>query len=40
MLEDRSAFKVLTGKLQVRNFWASPGVGGRTILEWIFKKYE
>ena len=36
--EDRSAFKVLTGNPQERDFWAGVGVDGRTLLEWTLKR--
>ena len=38
MEEGRSAFKMLTGKLQERDLWGGLGVDGRTILEWTLKR--
>ena len=40
MEEDRNAFKILTGRLnlQERDIWGGLGVDGRTILEWILKR--
>ena len=35
MEEDRSAFKILTGK---PDLWGGLGVDGRTILEWTLKR--
>ena len=39
MEEGRSAFKILTGKPTAKRFQESLGVDGRTILEWLLKKY-
>ena len=38
MEEGRSAFKVLTGKLQEGDLWGGLGVDGRTILEWTLNR--
>ena len=35
----RSAFKILTGAPKKKNLEGGLGVDGRTILEWILKKY-
>ena len=37
--EGRSAFRILTVKLQEIDIYEGLGVDERTILEWIFKKY-
>ena len=39
MEEGRSAFKILTGKSAGKKNLGGLGVDGRTILEWILKKY-
>ena len=39
MEEGRSAFKILTGKPTGNRPLGGLGVDGRTILEWILKKY-
>jgi hypothetical protein len=31
-------YRVLVGNLRERDHWGDPGVGGRIILEWIFRK--
>jgi hypothetical protein len=30
----------LWGKLRERDFWGDPGVGGRIIVRWIFRKWD
>jgi hypothetical protein len=32
--------RVLVGNLRERDHWGDPGVDGRKILKWIFKKYD
>ena len=39
-MEDRTAFKIVTGKPTGRRPLRRLGVDERTILEWILKKYE
>jgi hypothetical protein len=36
--EGRGVYRVLVGKPEERDHWADPGVDGRIILRWIFKK--
>jgi hypothetical protein len=31
-------YRVLGGNLRKRGHWEDPGVGGRIILKWIFRK--
>jgi hypothetical protein len=38
--EGRGVYRVLVGKLWERERWEYPGVDGRIILEWIFKKWD
>jgi hypothetical protein len=38
--EGRGAYRVLVGNLRERDRWGDPGVDGRIILEWIFKKWD
>jgi hypothetical protein len=36
--EGRGAYRVLWGNVIERDHWGDPGVDGRIILRWIFKK--
>jgi len=36
----RSAYRVLLGNLRERDHLVDPGVDGRTILRWIFRKWD
>jgi hypothetical protein len=36
----RGVYKVLMGKLRERYHCGDPGVDGRIILRWIFKKWD
>jgi hypothetical protein len=38
--ERRGAYRVWWGNLRERNHLAGPGVDGRIILKWIFKKSD
>jgi hypothetical protein len=38
MGEGKSVYRVLVGKPGERKNWRDPGVDGRLILKWIFKK--
>ena len=40
MGERRGLYRVLMGKLRERDHLGDPGVDGRIILRWIFRKYE
>jgi hypothetical protein len=33
-------YRVLVGKPGGKRPWGDPGVGGRIILEWIFRKWD
>jgi hypothetical protein len=39
MGEGRVVYKVLVGKPKVKSHWGDPGVDGRMILGWIFRKW-
>jgi hypothetical protein len=36
--EGRDVYRVLVGNLKERDHWGDPGVDGRIIVRWIFKK--
>jgi hypothetical protein len=36
--EGRGACRVLWENLRERDYWGDPGIDGRIILRWIFKK--
>jgi len=38
MGESRGVYRVLVGKLRGRNHLVNPGVDGKIILKWIFRK--
>jgi hypothetical protein len=38
MWEGRGTYKVLVGRSEGRNHLEEPGVDGRIILKWVFKK--
>jgi hypothetical protein len=40
MGERRGVYRVLVGKSEGKNRWGDPGVDGRIMLEWIFKKWD
>jgi hypothetical protein len=40
MGEARGVYTVLVGKPEGRNHWGDPGVDGRIILGWIFRKWN
>ena len=40
MGERRGTYRVLVGKPKRKNHWEDPGVDGRIILKWIFKKLD
>ena len=40
MVEERGVYRVLVGKPGERDHWGDPGVDGRIILRWIFKKWD
>jgi hypothetical protein len=35
---ERGVYRVLMGKLEGKSHWGDPGLDGRIILRWIFKK--
>jgi len=40
MGERRGAYRLFEGNLGKRNHLEDPGVDGRTILKWIFRKWD
>jgi hypothetical protein len=38
--ERRGVYKVLVGKLRERDHLRDPGIDGRIILRWIFRKWD
>jgi hypothetical protein len=39
-VEGRGVYRVLRGNLRERDHWRDPGVDGKIILRWIFKKLD
>jgi hypothetical protein len=40
MGEGRGAYRILVGRPEGRNHLEDPGIDGRIILKWIFKKWD
>jgi len=40
MGEGRGVYRFWWGTLGERDHWRDPGVGGRIILRWIFRKWD
>jgi len=40
MCERRDSYRALVGKPEERGNWGNPGVDGRIILRWIFRKWD
>jgi hypothetical protein len=40
MRKERGVYRVLVGKPEGKNHWGNPGVDGRIILGWIFRKWD
>jgi hypothetical protein len=40
MGEGRCVYRFLVGKPEERDHWGDPGVDGRIMLGWIFKKWD
>jgi len=40
MGEGRGVYRVWWGNLGERDHWGDPGIGGRIILRWIFRKWD
>jgi hypothetical protein len=38
--EGRGAYRILVGRTKGRNHLEDPGIDGRIILKWTFKKWE
>ena len=36
----RGVYRILVGKPGERDHWVDPGVDGRIILRWIFRKWD
>jgi hypothetical protein len=37
---ERGVYKVLVGKPEERDYWGDPGVDGKIIFGWIFRKWD
>jgi hypothetical protein len=37
---EKGVYRVLVGKPEGKDNWTGPGVGGRIILIWIFRKWD
>jgi hypothetical protein len=40
MGKEKGMFRVLVGKPEGKNHWEDPGMDGRIILGWIFRKWD
>jgi hypothetical protein len=40
MGEGKDMYRVLVGNLRERDHWGDPGIGGRVILRWKFRKWD
>jgi hypothetical protein len=40
MGEERGVYRVLWGNLRERDHWRDPGIDGRIVLGWIFRKWD
>jgi hypothetical protein len=38
--ERRGVYRALVGNLRERDRWGDPGVDGRIIFRWIFRKWD
>jgi hypothetical protein len=38
--ERRGVYRVLVGKAEWKETWGDPGIVGRIILRWIFRKWD
>jgi hypothetical protein len=40
MVEERGVHRFWLGNLRERDHWGDPGVDGKIILRWIFRKWD
>jgi hypothetical protein len=40
MGEGRAVYRVLVGNMRETDYWGDPGVDGRRMLRWIFRKWD
>ena len=40
MGERRGVYRVVVGKVRERDHLGDPGLGGRIILRWVFRKWD
>jgi hypothetical protein len=40
MGERRGVYRVMMGKPEGKNHWGDPGVDGKIILRWLFRKWD
>jgi hypothetical protein len=40
MVDGRGVYRVLVGKPERKRQWGDPGVDGRILLGWIFRKWD
>jgi len=40
MRERRGVYRVLVGKPEGKDYLGDPGVDGKTVLRWIFRKWD
>jgi hypothetical protein len=40
MREERGVYRVLVGEPEGKDHWGDPGVDGRMVFRWIFRKWD